>query len=1193
MIRLTLSILVGLLLTLSQPLLGAVELSSAPLNVNPPVVPALILAVDNSGSMDAEILLRSNDGAAWWHTGDDSFSGRDMNDNWVAGGGVNFNRAGSASSTWKKFIYLFPNGTGLTSGRRAYGDSSNDHFAVPPIGAYGYVRSHQYNNSYFNPFSLYTPWPSLGGYTFGDSDPTAAKTDPTRGSETLNLTVNIESNESNHRFRFYPTMRLPFGVRYRDWSDGNWKSVTAMGGIEPGDRQLAVSYYPATFYLTEDQSLPADFGYLPERSVVEGVIGAEALRDGATPDGAAMIRYEIRAENFISADHYQRAIQNFANWFTYYRKRHAAARGAIGAAFADIDGFRVGAYTINSRPNPASDLLIRDLAIGAEREAFFYQIYRNFIGKGGTPNREAVNAMRAQFSRTDANAPIQQQCQMNFGLLFTDGYANVWTGSGVGNRDGAMGSPFADSQSNTLADIGAALYLDNPRPDLPTGRVPTPSACSGADPDPALDCNSNLHVNLFALTMGTVGTIFKVDLLATADPFANPPNWPTHFSTRNPVHVDDLWHATINSRGMMVDAEVPQELGERFREILNEIAARLDSGATSAAASSAVLQSDTLLYTAGFRSGDWSGTLKARRIYANGSLSSESCDDGCWDAEEQLRLKGAHFRNLVAGIGGGAAVSLQFDQLTAAQQQVLNHHSDNSNDGLGAARVAWLRGVEHGSLRSRSDSGQLRLLGDIVHSDPQYRHDILYVGANDGMVHAFDASSGEELFGYIPTPLLLPEAGRNHAPLSRLTDPNYAHSYFMDGTLTVVDVSLGGSAKTILVGGMGAGGRTLFALDVTDPANFSANDVMWEFSHAELGYNSGAPAVVRTSSGTWAAIVGNGYNSDSGKASLFVIDLASGNLIKRIGTDNQLNNGLATPFVTDWAVNNLRAARVYAGDLFGRLWSFDLSSTNTSHWTQSSRRKILFTATDSGGSPQPITSAPYGAQVNSDEAVIAFGSGSYFRASDGSDHQTQSIYGILDHIDFSQESELARDQLLQQSILHRTTVTAVDGSERILRILSDLAFNPAIHKGWYLDMGGVADLGERVINGPRTLGREERRVRFTSLVPDSDPCGTGQRGFLIDVNLLTGGRAEAPVFDLNEDQKFDDNDTIELIVDGEPEKIAPSSIDFGGGELPITIRVADPLSDDYELICDGEGNCEFTRPSDATLTGRQSWQQLR
>jgi type IV pilus assembly protein PilY1 len=941
-----------------------------------------------------------------------------------------------------------------------------------------------------------------------------------------------------------------------------------------------------------------------------------------------MIRYEIRRENFVSQAAYDAAIRNFANWYTYYHKRHMAARGAIGIAFKEIEGFRVGTYRINNRPNPATDLPIRDLSISADRSAFFKQAYED-LSDGGTPSREAVNSMRAQFKRTDADAPIQEACQMNFGVLLTDGYANNWTGAGVGNRDGNFPAPFKDSVSNTMADIAMELYVTNPRPELPTGLVPVPVACHLSDPDPWIDCNSNLHVNLFALSLGTTGTIFNIDPAVTADPFVHSPTWPTSFSDRNPVHVDDLWHAAINSRGGLADVSVPADLGQRFIDVLAEIAARLETSATAAAASSAVLQSDTQLFVAGFRSTDWSGELKSYALVDKGKRGAVR-----WDAESRLAKTD---RKLFTS-SNGDGVALDWLNLSAAQRDALDRAPDGSVDGAGEQRVAWLRGTESGGLRSRSATGTKRLLGDIVYSNPQFvgrtdygynllageegaayrayrasdayrkRSNVLYVGANDGALHAFDAATGVELFGYMPSELLLPASDEEPARINLLMDRNYAHRFFVDGTPTIGDAYIGGAWKTILVGSMGAGGRSVFALDVTAPGAFTSSAVLWEFSDEDLGENVGQPEIVRLRNGDWAAVFGNGYNSQSHRAILFVVRLSDGALLAKIDTEEGSEaspNGLASPRVTDLPAGDLSASFVYAGDLHGNLWRFDVSDEDASGW---SGPDLIFRTGESArrtGKPdkddkdkddkdkdeedvlgQPITARPNLAAhpTATDTIIVLFGTGSYFRVDDAvaQDPQVQSIYGLIEDLGKNPGKDtLTRDALLQQSITWESEEVLGDASVSV-REVSDLDLDG--EDGWYLDLvpPGGAPVGERVVSTPTfPSGVKQERVRFTTLIPDPDPCGTARGGFVIDIDLLSGGRTGRSVFDLNDDGRFNEDDLVDdKIING-----------IGGsqGEELTVVRSPDGGID---YLYGGRDRI-IASENAAGAIGRQSWRQLR
>lgn len=640
----------------------------------------------------------------------------------------------------------------------------------------------------------------------------------------------------------------------------------------------------------------------------------------------------------------------------------------------------------------------------------------------------------------------------------------------------------------------------------------------------------------------------------------------------------------------------PAELRDGLEAALTDFLGRIEASATSAAVSSAVIEADTRAFFAGFRSTDWSGTLSGRPIDQDGNVALEGCA-ACWNAEERLASQGASGRNIFtratdgAGVsGGGGGQPFVWSALDAEQRDALDYAPDGVKDERGQDRVAWLRGVEPSGFRNRSGSGSLRLLGDIVNSDPVFFDGVLYVGSNGGMLHAFDGETGEELFAYVPSRLLLPEAGQDYAPVTRLMAPDYAdnHRYFVDGKIAVRQIrDDDGDLRTILVGSLGAGGRQIFALDVSEPGDFSINDVLWEYSHPEMGASVGTPQIARRQpNGQWSVFLGNGHGGDSHQAGLFVLDLLDGELVRYLSTgegNSASPNGLATPFVTDWPSGSFRADRVYAGDRLGNLWVFDVSPSNANQWTH----RRLAIATDPTGERQPITTRPVGQVLDGERAMISFGTGSFMFAADATDNQVQSLYGVLDTKTLP-NSAAVRDDLVVQEIIHEATVTTA-GGPRDLRVVSANLVDLTANRGWILDLDWSD--GERVISNPRTLGRQEKRVRFSSLIPDDDACGTGRQGFLYDLDLLTGGRLARPVFDLDGDRKFDDDDLIDVPGVGE---VPPSGISFGQGESPtdIIIPPGDSDEDRSQLVCDGEGNCEVLRDGDQPL-GRMNWQQLR
>ena len=1181
---------------LSSPLLqGAIDIPQSPMFAVSAAKPAMLMAVDDSGSMDFETLFRSNDGALWWDKETRSFLGWDGEDRPTADGwGVNFNKAGGADSkprgkygVWLKYPYLFPNGNGWDSSQRMLNDSSG-HYAIAPTPQFGFARSPAYNLAYFDPATDYAPWRSLGGYTFEQSDPAQARFDPVKGSMTLDLTRPARLNAYNQLFRMEPGMVLPANTPYSE-KDSTWK-VRSSDWVVSSTTYLAIEYFPATFYLPEDEAPPSAFGYDPARAVSEG-LGA---------DGRPLRRYEIRPENFTSGAAYSAAINNFANWFTYYRKRHQATRGAIGTAFETISNFRIGVFYINKRWD---NVPMRDMALSSGRDGFFDLIYSTVSG-GGTPNREAILHMKDEWARTDGGAPVQNECQMNFGMLFTDGYANV-SDTGLSNVDGGWDAPYRDSYRNTLADIAASMYENRPNSEVGGGKVPVPAACREGTAAPWVDCNRDPHVNFFALSLGAPGTVYDPSIASLSNnaqiryPYDNPPVWPEPNEWRSPKMVDDLWHATINGRGLFLNVDRPAELGRKFKDLLAEIGTRLDNASSSAAASTSVLRADTLLFTAGFRTDDWSGMLTGGKLNPDGGTDT-SCDT-CWDAETQLAARPSAQRQLFTRVGG-KGTALSWDNLDAATMQaplrwspdqpppVLTGTSKKAKrayqkaleaaEANGQARVAWLRGDDQPGLRYRDKTGVVRRLGDVLNSDPVYFEDVLYVGANDGFLHAFDARTGKELFGYMPAELLQAEPGQPHTPISYLMDNSYQHRYYVDGKISIGNID----GRRILIGTMGAGGRTVFALDITTPHEFGPDDVLWEFTDERLGTNTGQVQIARTEDGVWSAFLSSGAN---GTAGLFVLDALSGAPRSFTALPGATAaSALGTPFVTDWPTRNMTVQRAFAGDLNGVVWMFDFSAQGDTP----KLAQVLVTE-DGNGRRQPITARPYAARLGATgDLMLVLGTGSYYRSADQADNQTQSLYGL--RLAPGPVKSASRAQLLAQRIEQQFVH---QDSGHTVRRISDYDLDAAAYRGWVLDLD--TDPGERVITGPHTLGVNEQRVRFSTMIPNLEPCVGGLRGFFLDIDLASGGRTQSPVFDLNEDGRFDDADQVETPdtdENGDPVLVPVNGIDHGSGARVLEVDVVDETlqQEDYQLICDGMGRCERVRPDDL-VGGRLSWREVR
>lgn len=1222
------AILLGLVFALPAlvaPLSAQGAIAQSPLFLTVPVNPNLILAIDDSGSMDSEVLMPANDGAMWWNTDDKSFVGRDNNDE-PAAGVINFNNAGGANSTWKKYTYLFPNGTGLTDGRRAYADSTNDHYAIAPLPRFAYTRSPAFNPAYFNPTESYTPWPDLGGFTFNDASPTAAKTDPVYGAVTMDLTADIQEQAVNWIFRMQPGMVIPEGtvgcIKPSDPSQSCTFAPFASDTLLTAEESVAITYFPAAFYLPSDATLPGEYAsYTGDTTLTGYSPGA------STPD---LVRYEIKPENFSSAGDYSTAIQNFANWFTYYRKRHLATRGGIAKSFETTTRMNAGMFRINNRV----DVTMQDLTVSTEKDAFFDSVYRA-INAGGTPNREALNHAGLQFKRTDSGAPITFACQQNFTALFTDGFSNPSSVTGIGNEDGDNGSPFADSVSGTIADIAMLYYENHLRDDLDTGRVITQQGCAATNPDPWLDCNANLHMTTFGVLLGNRGEIYLQDAAATEDPYSNPPAWPTTFPARHPSAVDDLWHATINSRGEMLNARTPSEISSKFQNVLGNIASRVSSAA-AVATNSTRLDTDTVIYQARFDSTDWIGQLLAFSIIADGP---DQGDVGgmVWDSGqelEQLISSGTHTARDIytwrPDLNDGATFSAA--TLSATQLAALDTDPDTGVvDGLAADRLNYLRGDHGKEIRNGGPFRNRRLaLGDIINSDPFFvakpdfrfnqlifnsddeteglsytdfrnsepylsRKSVVYIGGNDGMLHAFEAETGQEMFAYIPNAVF--------SNLNRLTSPNYNtnHRFFVDGSPRVVDAYFGsGDWRSVLVGGLGAGGKGIFALDVTDPGSFAAGDVLWEFTDAndaDLGHTFSQPTIARMHDGNWYVLVGNGYGSASGKAVLYFIDVQTGALAgkQKLTLHSGPGNGLSSVIPVDTNGDRITDL-VYAGDLLGNMWKIDVTNSNSGNWDSAFKSGTtpvsLFTATDTDtGAAQPITHRPeVGAHPNGGYMAL-FGTGKYYEDGDnqvGATPQVQTFYGIYDT-----GAQVTRGQLVEQTIEFEGPAFDVQ-----IRLISANAvdYDGGTHKGWFLDLESPVNgaEGERVVATP--LLRDDRII-FTTLIPSSpdDPCSFGGTGWLMELDATSGKRLNETVYDLNNDGVFDENDFAQFDSDGDG--VLDSNVAVSGRRSEVGIiktpGIISAGSREFKYLSGSSGVIESVTEAGSDITGRKSWRQIR
>lgn len=736
--------------------------------------------------------------------------------------------------------------------------------------------------------------------------------------------------------------------------------------------------------------------------------------------------------------------------------------------------------------------------------------------------------------------------------------------------------------------------------------------------------------------------------------------------------VDDLWHAAINSRGSYLSAQDTSGLVQSFSEIINQILDSIGSYAP-ATVNTGEVSSSARVFFSRFNSADWTGELLSRPISDGGNCGNVARGRLCpveWSAACKLAgglcpETGAHggspfppnSRNIItrkvtqidaeegATITVGDAISFRWNQLSTLQKNWLRSPADTSlpleTVAHGQERLDWLRGVRDGEL---SKGGVFRnrnsVLGDTISSPPLYvgapgrfypgsnhvnfselasypqfrtdhdeRPGVVYLGANDGMLHAFDAEDGTEMFAYIP--------GMVFDKLPELSHPDYAHRNYVDGPLVENDVYFKSKWHSVLVGGLGLGGQGVFALNITNPAAIGENTpetlAMWEFSDADdpdMGYSYSNISIVRMANGKWAAVFGNGINStepdgrasETGNAVVFVVDIEDGSVIAKLDTkvgleDDPLGgsqkrpNGIVGVFPVDLQGNDFIVDRIYATDMYGNVWAFDVSSTNANDWKPAYGSKgsptPLYTAVSATGQRQPITSPPVVIRHPQRAGVLVlFGTGRYLGNSDVGDTSQQTFYGIWDRLS-SQPVGAGRNRLQQQKIVDTVNY---QGSNYIVRTVTNnlvkwddgLAPVQSDEKlGWFLDL---PEQGERVFQRPTV---RSGRLLFNTMTPSDDPCSAGGSSWLMEIDPVTGGRPLIDVFDLNQDGYFDEGDR--------PGDIPVSGVrDSSQGVTSIPNIVLDTDGQrEYKYITDSSSGDPSVLIENIGLNERRPWHQIR
>jgi type IV pilus assembly protein PilY1 len=654
-------------------------------------------------------------------------------------------------------------------------------------------------------------------------------------------------------------------------------------------------------------------------------------------------------------------------------------------------------------------------------------------------------------------------------------------------------------------------------------------------------------------------------------PGPNPSNSNSGNTNDQLARIDDLWHAAVNGRGQAFSATDPTTLAVSLQTALSAIQVRLSSAAAAATSSLEPTLTDRLVFTPTYTTGDWSGDVQAHEIdLATGAVQTATvwsaqanldaathaaCDnrtiklfhpgatdnlvDFAWNTMA-CDSSGNPTGSPLTGLDSTEQTNFGASQVSSFTQWGLmtdgtNGTVDQRTASENANLVNFVRGQRGMENFTPDDATKLyrqrkHVLGDVVNSQPVYvrqpffdyldagydtfktanasRTPIVYVAANDGMLHAFyagtsttDPQGGNEAWAFVPRAVL--------PRLYKLADTNWAklHEYNVDATPTAGDVFDGTNWHTIVVGGLNKGGRAYYALDVTDPARPQA---LWEFaasptcfsstnkfSDCDLGYSYGNPVITKLASGKWVVMVTSGYNNVSpgdGQGYLYILDAMTGEILNKIGTgagDTTTPSGLAK--IRNWvsgtpSVNNT-TDRVYGTDLMGNIWRFDLTSTTPTV-------ALLATTKDSTGVAQPITVRPELAEVGSPPVPYVYvATGEYLGPTDVGNTQVQSIYAIKDTLSSTAIPDL-------RAALTQRTMTTV-GSDRFTctgpqQTAGDPTCSPNVTNGWYVDL---IDSGERVnVEMKLQLGT----LVVASNVPGNTACEPGGYSYKNYFDYATG-----------------------------------------------------------------------------------------
>lgn len=1027
------------------------------------------------------------------------------------------------------------------------------------------LRSPDTNTLFYNPELRYMPWQTATGTRLPNSPPAAAWINPlvrtNAAGTTTNLTAYTGNGSSSNWCYSGASIATPgsggcasiannsaalhhdpgvyFRLQTTTPTSGIYKAVNA-----------AANYTGFTI------NSAGPFTKYPSRTCAAAVCTAAELTQGFCA-GATCTQAEER-QNFANWYTYYRTRNLMARGsmmesFSTVGNVIRLGFGRINKGSATVDG--ISTTVLESDTVNYGGGGVRDF--DATRKAQLFKWLENLPASGGTPLVSAMNAVGTYYSRQDNKGPWtdapgfagntvanNKTCRRSYQIMTTDGYWNggattnsSWSGTStaVGNQDATAGStivgpsgtyayvpstPYKDATGNTLADFAMMFWKNDLQPNMSNDVMPVGD-------------NKSFWQNMtnYTVGLGVRGSLDPAVDLAGLTAIPTPTKaWPAAVSGGTAANIDDLWHAALNSRGQYFSAKDSTQLATAIRTALDGTIGGSGS-TTGVATATAVLENGNRKYVPDFNMSIWSGDVSGIPLDAFGQQTTTA-----WKASARMPLWSA--RNIYTwdtGLATPAAVAFDWNTLSSANRTALGAVAATYTSDF----VDFLRGnhAKEGvgnPFRDRVDSsGNRFVLGDFVNSTPVFvqggfngnyaglnlgaasayqnfltakaqRTGVLFVGGNDGMVHAFQDSKGltaasaltdgKEVFAYVPKAV--------YSNLSKLTDKLYGtvtvpHQYFVDGPQNEADAYVpapGASTpswRNYVLGSTGAGARAVYALDVTNSPTFGASTVRWEISNGndgDLGYVMQPIDAGVLPNGRWVAIFGNGFNSNNGNATLFVVDIATG-AITKLTVDSGSGNGMGGVTLVRDANGQITSA--YAGDLKGNLWRMDYNAATPSNFSVFGGGP-LFLATDSAGVAQPISATPALFNHSQGGKIVVFGTGKLFTSLDQTDTSQQTVYGVWDKP--STVYPIVRTGSANM-VLSSLQGTGTASSQTYYTVSGSLDW--ATQRAWYMDTSGVLS-GSRVVYPIQTV---TSAFAYVSIVAPPGVVGVCDSGRGTGINL--------------------------------------------------------------------------------------------